>query len=252
MSVGASSSKASSQNTSEANSQSEQMSNSQSGQTIAFEDMFRQLYGNASTAARGAVAGAGELGQTAKDLFSGGSQFLQGLGGDAGSRYLNERVNGSNEVLDENIAALREDTGRLFREELNPAITSRAVAGGTLGGGRQGVAQGLAAEAATQQFTRGATALRTADASQRDAVAGQIAQNSLQSASTGLGALPGLFDLATKGNNSELGVYSLLGSILGGPTTLSSSSSSSLARAFSEAFSQGNSKSSSFGVSLGV
>lgn len=251
MSFGASSSKSSSQQGSESSAISESVSGSTGRQTVAFEDLFRQLYGGASNAATKAVGGS-ELGSAAQQLFTGGMNFFEGLGGDAGSQYLTDRVTGQNNILDEQIGGLQEDVGRLFREELNPAITSRAVAGGNLGGGRQGVAQGLATEAAGREFTRGVTALRTADQSQRDAAAGTVAANSLASASTGLGALPMLLQSAQSATAPELGIYSQLASILGGPTTLSSSDSfsKSISEAFSSSF--GSSKSSSFGFSLGL
>jgi hypothetical protein len=231
-------------------SQSQMQSGSQSNQDIAFRDLYAGLYGNATGAAGRAVAGADELGAAAQQLFTGGNQFLQGLGGDAGSNYLNSRLDSENPVLQEQISQLQQDTGRLFREELNPAITSRAVGGGTLGGGRQGVAQGLAAEGAARVFAQGATALRAGDVASRDAVAQSVATNSLNAASTGLGALPSLLDVLQRGNNAELGVYSNLSSILGGPTTLTQSSSQaestslaeSLARAYGEQSSSGSSR----------
>ncbi len=211
-------------------------SQSQSNQDIAFRDLYGQLYGNASNAASGAAANAGVLGDAAKQLFTGGNQFLQNLGGDAGSGYLEDRLSSNNPVLEQQISQLQQDTGRLFREELNPAITSRAVGGGTLGGGRQGVAQGLAAESAARVFTQGATALRAGDVASRDAVAQSVATNSLNAANTGLGALPSLLEVLERGNNAELGVYSSLSSILGGPTTLTQGSSSSLAESLARSY----------------
>jgi hypothetical protein len=216
-------------------------------ENIAFQDVFSQLYGNASSAAGRAVADADMLGGAAQSLFSGGNQYLQGLGQDAGSNYLEGRLSGNNPVLEQEIAQLQEDTGRLFREEFNPAITSRAVAGGTLGGGRQGVAQGLAAESAARSFTQGATALRSRDIASRDAVAQSVAQNSLSAASTGLGALPSLLDVLERGSRSELGVYSQLSSILGGPTTLTSSDQSSFAESLARSFGEQRSNSYQYG-----
>jgi hypothetical protein len=143
---------------------------------------------------------------------------------------------------------LQQDTGRLFREELNPAITSRAVAGGTFGGGRQGVAQGLAAESAGRLFTQGATALRAGDIASRDAVAQSIATNSLQSAATGLGALPSLLEVLERGNNAELGVYGGLSQILGGPTTLTTAQS--LAKSYGEQQSSGYGRSSAWNFDM--
>lgn len=209
---------------------------SQSTQDVFQGDTFAQLYGNASGAANNAAANAGQLRTAAQQLFTGGNQFLEQLGGDAGSAYLEQRLGGNNPVLEQQISQLQQDTGRLFREELNPAITSRSVAGGTFGGGRQGVAQGLAAESAARVFTQGATALRAGDVASRDAVAQSIATNSLNAASTGLGALPSLLDVLQKGNNAELGAYGQLSQILGGPTTLTTAQS--LAKAFGEQSSQ--------------
>ena len=219
-------------------SQSDQTSSGQSRQDIAFRDLFSNLYGNASDAAGRASANAGQLTQAAQQLFTGGNQFLESLGTDAGSNYLEQRLGSNNPVLEQQISQLQQDTGRLFREELNPAITSRAVAGGTYGVGRQGVAQGLASESAARVFTQGATALRAGDIASRDAVAQSIATNSLNSASTGLGALPSLLNILQQGSNAELGVYQNLSSILGGPTTLTQSDSASRGTSRAESIAQ--------------
>jgi hypothetical protein len=209
---------------------------STSTQDVFQGDIFARLYGNASDAAGGAAVGAGALRTAAQQLFTGGNQFLEQLGGDAGSAYLEDRLTANNPVLEQQISQLQQDTGRLFREELNPAITSRTVSGGTFGGGRQGVAQGLAAESAARVFTQGATALRAGDIASRDAVAQSIATNSLNAASTGLGALPSLLEILERGNSAELGVYGQLSNVLGGPTTLTTAQS--LAKAFGEQSSQ--------------
>jgi hypothetical protein len=226
---------------------------SQSRQNIAFEDVFANLYGNASDAGARAAGGSGMVSSAAQQLFTGGSQFLQSLGGDAGSAYLNDRLSANNPVLNEQIAQLQQDTGRLFREEFNPAITSRAVSGGTLGGGRQGVAQGLAAESAARTFAQGATALRSNDIARRDTVAQSIAQNSLQASSTGLGALPSLLDVLQRGNNAELGAYSQLSQILGGPTVLSTSDAAGSSTSFAESLARayGQQQSRSYGSGSG-
>jgi hypothetical protein len=230
---------------------------SSSTQSVFADDIFQQLYGGAMGAAGRASIQAPELAGAAQQLFTGGSQFLAGLGGDAGSDYLAQRLTGENPVLQEQIDSLREDTGRLFTEEFNPAITSRAVAGGTLGGGRQGVAQGMAMDSLAREYTRGVTALRANDVNARDNAAATIASNSLAAANTGLGALPGLLDLKERGANSELGIFSSLANILGGPTVLGQSESSdfsrstaqSIAEAFSRSFGEQTSKSHSEGWS---
>lgn len=232
---------------------------SRTTQGIAFEDLYAQLYKGASSAAHGAVANAGQLAEVASGLFSGGSRFLEDIGGDAGTEYLEDRISGDNPLLQEQIDLLREDTGRLFNEELNPAITSRAVAGGTLGGGRQGIAQGLAMEAASDQFTRGAVALRSNDMAMRDEAAATVAQNSLQGAATGLGALPGLLELMKSGVTSEMDIYGGLSAIMGGPTVLSQSqaqdfsrsNSQTIADAFSRSYGEQTSKSQATNSSVG-
>lgn len=218
-------------------------------QGIAFEDIYKQLFGGAAGAAGGALAQAPELAAAAKQLFTGGTQFMQGLGGDAGTEYLADRLSGTG-VVDEQIDLLREDTGRLFSESLNPAITSRAVAGGSLGGGRQGVAQTGAMESVGRAFTSGATQLRVADQSSKDAIAAQVAGNSLTAASTGLGALPGLLDLQERGNNAELGTYASLSSILGGPTVLSQSQGTNFSESTAQSISEALSR--SFGEQTGT
>lgn len=254
-SLGGGRSKSSQSSESQGFSQSEQLSQStgHSEQNIAFENLYSQLYGNAGKAAQHAAANAGDLSFAAKQLFTGGSKFLDSLGGDAGSAYLEDRLSSSNPVLEQQISQLQEDTGRLFREELNPAITSNAVRGGTLGGGRQGVAQGLAADSVTRAFTQGATTLRAGDVASRDSIAQSIATNSLNAASTGLGALPSLLDVLDKGNNAALTSYQRLGSILGGPTTLTTSDSvaQSLARSYGEqsSASRGSSRAWNFDTS---
>jgi hypothetical protein len=213
---------------------------SRTTQEVFSADLFSRLFTGASGAADAAAANADDLAVVAQQLFTGGSSFLESLGGDAGTEYLTSRVDGSNPLLDDQIDQLREDTGRLFTEEFNPAITSRAVAGGNLGGGRQGVAQGAAMDTLSREFTRGVTDLRVADMAMRDNAAATVAANSLSAATTGLGALPGLLELMTAGNNAELGVYSQLAGIMGGPTVLSESQaqdfSQSTGRSAAEAF----------------
>lgn len=214
---------------------------SRSGQSVFEADLFRRLYGNAENAAGNVAAQAPQLRDAAMQLFTGGSQFLQTLGGDVGSNYMNERLtDGSN--VEDIISSMRSDAVDLFNEELNPAITSRAVAGGTMGGGRQGVAQGIAQGKIASGFARDAATLRYADVQAKDAIAAQVAGNSISAANTGLASLPGLLDLVERGNNAELAPYSSLSAILGGPTTLSESESNdftrSTAQSVSDAFSR--------------
>lgn len=235
--------------------QSSSLSRSQSGQVsggisesgavsqqgIAFEDVFARLFGQAQGAAAGLDPSL--LTDAANQLFSGGTQFLGGLGGDAGSEYLQDRLSDNNQVLEEQIGLLGEDIGKFFSEEINPAITSQAIGGGALGGGRQGVAQGAAADAVGEQFRRGATALRAGDIAARDQAAGLLAQQGTQQAAIGLGALPDLLGIAETGAFASLAPSERLAAILGDPTVLTQSESFGSAQDFARAFA------SSFGQS---
>lgn len=235
---------------------------STSTQSLAFQDLFSQLYGGAASTAAGL---SGQPVQNAASmLFSGGTGFLDSLGGGAGEDYLASRLASGNPILGEQIAGLGSDLGRFFREELNPAITSQAVAGGTLGGGRQGVAQGAAMREVGEQFTRGATALRAGDIAARDAAAQGLAGARTQAAGVGLSALPGLLGVAQTGSLSALAPFQALAGILGGPTVLtqarsedtasSISASEAVARAISQSFGEdfATSKSKSRSMSAGI
>ncbi len=235
-STSSSSGSSSSINSSQASSTSGGFGVAGSQDAVAFEDIFARMFGGASNAAGGLDPSL--LTGAANSLFGSGTQFLEGLGGDAGSNYLADRLSGNNDVLEQQIALLGEDLGRFFSDEINPQITSQAVGGGQLGGGRQGVAQGRAAEVLGEQFTRGATALRAGDIAARDSAAGLLSQNNIQGASVGLGGLGGLAGLADMGFGANLAPYERLAAILGGPTTLGSSFSTSgdFAESFSSSF----------------
>jgi len=236
-------------------------------QGIAFEDLFQRLYGGASTAADTAIANAGELGTAARQLFTGGQGFLDQLRGGADTAYLEQRL-GGNPQLGEQISALGSDIGEFFRTEINPTIRGNAVAAGGLGGGRQGVAQGLAANAAAKQFTQGATALRAQDLASRDTAAANLASARTSAATGALSQIPALFGLAQGGANAALSPYAALAGILGGPTVLSQSqatnfqqaTSEDIARAISSSFGEdfmkaqatSKSKSASFGGYIGL
>ena len=240
-------------------SQSQSVQNAVSGgqssttQGIAFSDIFQQLFQKASGAADSVALNAPQLATAASQLFTGGSQFLQSLGGNAGLEYQEGRLNGTNPELENAIAALKKDSESIFSDEVDPVLTSEAVAGGFLGGGQQGVARGIAQGKIGQDFLTKAAGMRLADVQSKDAMAANIAGNSIAAASTGLGALPGLLDLQERGANAELGAYSSLASILGGPTVLSQSqgtdfsrsTAQSVADAFSRSFGEQTSSSES-------
>jgi len=214
-----------------------------SSQNLAFADLFQQLYGGASSVAQNLATKTAPLTDQAQQLFSGGVDFMKQLAGGTGEDYLTSRLTESPELKSQ-IENLGTDIGDFFRENVNPSITRAAIDTGTLGGGRQGVAQGIAAKAAAREFATGATNLRAADLASRDQAAEALMQGRTAAAATGLSALPSLLNAGTTAFSAELAPYQALAAIMGGPTVLGTSqstqfgqsSSEQLAQAISDAF----------------
>ena len=134
-----------------------------------------------------------------------------GAGMDALQGMLNPQAQ-----IDAQVGGLQSGLGQLFREELNPAITSNAIAAGGLGGSRQGVAQGQAVGQIGQAFTQG----------YGDIVA--RANANAQNAAMGLGSLGGQYiGNAMQPGLAGLDIYARLAQILGGPTILGEGGSAS-------------------------
>lgn len=252
-SIGSSRSHSSSQSYGYSGSSSDAFSRgvSESEQSIAFEDIFSSLYGNAAGAAGRVASMAPQLNTQAAQLFGAGTGFLEDL---SGSDELDARLAETGNA-DELIALLGDDLGRFASEELLPQVTSRGVATGTLGGGRGEVAKGRIGEAMLREFASGSAAIRSADVTRRDQLAIAASQRKLNAAGVGLNALPGMFDVAQAGMLAELAPWMSLAQITGGPTVLGRSSSediaTEIARAFSEDFSSSSSKSKSFSLGIG-
>jgi hypothetical protein len=183
------------------------------------------------------------LTETANQLFSGGTEFLSQLSGGADTDFLQSRVSGDDGLLQEQISGLGEDIGAFFREQILPGIQDESIAGGSLGGARQGLAEGAAADTAGREFQRGSTALRSADAAQRTDAAGILGQSRIAGAQAGLGGLGGLAGIADFGFGADLEPFERLSALMGGPTVLGESSAFSTAEDFARAFSH------SFGTS---
>lgn len=223
---------------------SESASAGRSRQSIAFEDVFARLFNRAEGTADSFDAT--PLTDASNQLFTGGVDFLGQLGGDAGTAFLEERLAGAGNLEAAQLGVLQEDIGQLFREELNPAITSEAVGAGQLGGGRQGVAQGRAVDAAAEAFTKGAVDIRTANQAQLDQLAAGVAQQNIQGAQIGLAGLPGLAGVAAQGFEAQFRGDEFLASILGNQQVLTQADNESrgtsfdlaqnFARAFSDSF----------------
>lgn len=251
--IGGSKSKSKSTSESYAQSTDQSRSVSSTSQSVNFNDIFGRLFGSAEGATANAVGMLPEFQDTAASLFTGGTQFLDNLvGPNAGSAYMERRLNDTS-VLDEQIGALQSDLGRMFNEELLPGITSGSVANGTLGGSRQGVAQGIAAEGIARQFAQGAASLRGADLAARDQLAGEYAAGSREGNALALDSLAGLTDLAGAGIEAELMPYEMLAKILGPQNTLteSLSVSESSGQSTAKSTSKSKSKSGSFNFGFG-
>lgn len=228
-------------------------SDAQSQERLAFEDVFARMFGGAEGAAGGLDPSM--LTEAANSLFSSGQGFMQGISDNAGTNYLQDRLSGDNKVLEDQIGLLGEDLSNFFNEELLPGISSDAISGGQLGGGRQGVAQGRAIREVGDQFTRGATALRAGDIAARDSAAGVLSGNAISGAQAGFQGAGTLAGIADMGFSAGLAPFERLAAILGDPTVLGSSSASAAdwAAAMSDSFgsSQANSNSESRSLSLG-
>ena len=209
---------------------SKSSSQSTSTQDVFAADLFRKLFGEASNVA-GGIDTAG-LTERANELFDSGTGFLGDLqeisaGEDVSGQFLSSLISGEGGFVDENIAALSEDLGQFFNEELLPGITSEAVGGGQLGGGRQGVAQGKAVESIGREFRRGSLDIRNADLRRRQEAAKTLSAQRLSASQAGLTGAQQQFDLANAATLAPFSPFLTLSQILGSPTTLTQSQSSS-------------------------
>lgn len=207
-----------------------------SSSSVFADDLVRQLYSGALGAADAINP---ELATSrVNQLFTGGANIIAQLeGGGAGEDYLTRRLSGSDtSILDAQIGALGKDLGKFFNEELNPVIRGSAVAGGALGGGRQGVAEGLASQGVLEQFAAGAANLRATDLTNRDNAALGLISGRNTAAQTALSGLPALAGLGS--GTESLSPYLALGQIFGSPTVLSQSFGQEQSMQQSEEFAQ--------------
>ena len=175
---------------------------------------------------------------------------LQGVGQGTlpGSGFLEQRLSQQNPFLNEQISQLGQDIGQQFRESILPGIRGNALAVGGLGGGRAGVAEGLAAQGAQQAFGQQAANLRFQDVGLRQAAAGQLQNAGLQqmglqgqAASQGLSSLGGLMNLGMSPFGAQFGPLAQFAALLGPQNILSQQNS------FGSSF--GRSSGTNFGIS---
>ena len=199
--------------------------------------------------ALGGMQGAGfGQGQAGIDALTGMAQ-----GTSPAMQALSQQAFGQNPNLQSSIDMLGQDINRQMQRGFGQAGT-QAVGMGQLGGGRQGVMEGLIGEAGIDAFTRGATQMRSDDIGRQLSAAaqmgglqgqagGQLAgmglqqgqgnqANMLQSVlgqgQLGLGGLEGMgnvMNMGMQGFQSQFMPMLNLAQILGGPTVLSQGSS---------------------------
>ncbi|QDY70134.1 hypothetical protein [Qingshengfaniella alkalisoli] len=130
--------------------------------------------------------------------------------------------------------ALKKGLGSLFREEIMPGIQSDAIAAGGFGGGRQGVAEGVATGQLADSYTSGVADITS------------VANNQAIGALGQQGALAGsILGMQQQADQTGLGYLSILSDILGPATVLSSQQSSGAQGSTSSSQSAGQSSSES-------
>ena len=185
----------------------------------------------------------GQFAGQSQQLFQQGQQTLGGLTDNRFLDALQGQAGGNPDLVAAQTGQLSDVLAQQFREQINPAITSQAVGGGTLGGGRQGVAQGAAIQGQQRALAAGNVGFQTADAArslQASQAGGQLFGQGAQSQ---LAALPGLQQLLAGPQAQQL--QSLMGLIsgIGGPTVLNQQSAFDTSRA--------SSSSSGFNIGFG-
>lgn len=210
------------------NSNSSNQSQSSSFVNPSQSQFLASLYGDATAAADPAAAGRAAGKTTALTLPGMRSDFTK----------LGALTDPSKQIATQT-AALKTGLGSLFAEEINPAIQTEALATGGFGGGRQGVAEGVATGQLADAFTTGVADI-TANANQTalDAVG---ARSSLAQS---------IFGQAVGAETAGLTPLQMLSGILGPATVLQKSKSTGKSKSRGRSRSEGGSSGQSAGFSL--
>lgn len=193
--------------------------------------------GNLQQGAAGQLGGQQLQNQAAQQAIQGG-----GPGGD----FLQGAIAQGNPFLNQQVQALGQQIGQQFQEQVLPGIRRNATSVGGLGGGRQGVAEGIAGRGSQQAFANQAANLGFQNFGQQLGAAGQLQQNALQggqlagqgvsqqlgSATAGLGSLGGLFNLGLAPFGAQFQPLQQQAGLVGGPTVLSEQQSQGQSSAF--------------------
>ena len=161
----------------------------------------------------------------ADELLGGGRDLLASLSGGGFADPLRDfELNPS--LIEDQIGALGTDINEQLQRFLGGAggLGSNFALGGTLGGGRQQVQEGIATQGAIDAFARESAGLRGEDAAQRQRLgldrATSLSQLQGQGQIAGLDNLQGLFNLGISPFGAEFGPLEALSGIIGDPTLL--------------------------------
>jgi hypothetical protein len=124
----------------------------------------------------------------------------------------------NNSMVQGNIDRLGQNLGEQFNNQILPGIQSNAIQGGQLGGGRQGVAQGLAAQGMQNAFAQGASNIQNNAFNQAQQASQFGSQFNQNQALAGIGALGQQQQFA-------LSPFQGLAGIFGSPTVIGQGSS---------------------------
>ncbi len=161
----------------------------------------------------------------ADELLGGGRDLLASLSGGGFADPLRE-FQLDDSLIEGQISALGTDINEQLQRFLGGAggLGSEFALGGTLGGGRQQVQEGIATGDAIRTFARESAGLRGADVAQRQRLgldqATSLSQLQGQGQIAGLENLQGLFNLGISPFGAEFGPLQALSGIIGDPTLL--------------------------------
>lgn len=132
--------------------------------------------------------------------------------------------------IDAQSSSLQAGLGQMFREQINPAIQTNAISAGGFGGGRQGVAEGVATGQLADAYTKG-----------YGDIVSRANNTALGAGSMLPGMAQGIYDMNVNPTMAGLDPMAQLASILGNPAILNKTRSQS----------QGQSSGSSSGFEVG-
>ena len=144
--------------------------------------------------------------------------FVDRLSSNPFMQQLGQFATPNNAMVQNQMDMLGQNLGRQFSQQILPGIQSNAIAAGQLGGGRQGVAQGIASQGFADAFGQGASGIMSNAYNQAQQATGLGANLYGQQAMMGLQGLGQMQQMAAN-------PYLWWSQMLGGPTVLNKGSS---------------------------